>query len=126
QLTVDGLSLAARRCKVYGSKGGRDQEVAIDALAIPALADYLALARPHLARRLTLAGKPDPGWLFLSAAAGTGRNDDGLLSEYAIGQLLTRRWNAAGMRGYFGAHRVRHGLATYMLEAGVSLDTVAL
>ena len=26
QLTVDGLSLAARRCKVYGSKGGRDQE----------------------------------------------------------------------------------------------------
>ena len=79
-----------------------------------------------MARRLTLAGRPDPGWLFLSDAAGTGRNHDGLLSEYAIGQLLTRRWNAAGMPGYFGAHRVRHGLATYMLEAGVSLDTVAL
>lgn len=126
QLTADGLSLAARRCKVYGSKGHRDQEVAIDALAIPALAEYLALARPRLARRLTLAGRPDPGWLFLSDAAGTARNVNGLLSDDAIGEMLTRRWNAAGMPGYFGAHRVRHGLATYMIDAGVSLDTVAL
>lgn len=124
QLTVGGLSLATRRCKVYGSKWRRDQEVAIDALAIPALAEYLALARPRLARRLALASQPDPGWLFLSDAAGTARNADGLLSEDAIAQMLTRRWNSAGLPGHFGAHRLRHGMATFMLEAGISLDTV--
>lgn len=63
--------------------------------------------------------------LFVSDAAGGERNRGGGLSESGIYQAMTRRWRQAGCEGCFGAHRLRHGLATLLVEANVSLAIVS-
>lgn len=119
---------SSRRAPLLGylhAKGDRDRQVKLG-LALPVLARYLGIGRPRQvalgAHRLPGAG---PSALFLSDAVGGARNRSGRLTTNGVYELLTERWHQAGRTGHFGAHRLRHGLATLLVEANVSLAIVA-
>jgi site-specific recombinase XerD len=114
-LDLANLNLRTGLLLIVGSKGDRDREVKFGALALVAVAAYLGTGRPRLvkiaARRMAKAGQKN--------------SLDGRLTANGIYQILSRRWNEAGRKGTFGAHRLRHGLATLLVEANVSLAQVS-
>lgn len=124
-LDLDDVELRTGILTIRGAKGDRDRQVKLG-LALPLLARYLGIGRPRQvelgAHRLPGAG---PSALFLSDAVGGARNRSGRLTTNGVYELLTERWHQAGRTGHFGAHRLRHGLATLLVEANVSLAIVA-
>jgi site-specific recombinase XerD len=132
RLDLESINLRTGEIVIVDSKGDKDRAVKIGELALPALVRYLGIGRPRLVIRgeRRLRGFPAaerPGFtaLFLSEAAGGQRNPGGRLTVNGVYQLLSRRARQAGLRRSFGAHRFRHGLATLLTEANVSVDVIA-
>lgn len=126
KLDVSDVDLRTGLVTIRGSKGDRDRQVKLGEIALPALARYLGTGRSRQVssgshRRARAASKA----LFLSDAAGGGRNPGGRLTSSGVYQLLSRRAEDAGWDVRFGGHRLRHGLATMLVEANVSLAIVS-
>jgi site-specific recombinase XerD len=130
-LELPNLDLHTGRLAIYHSKGDKDREVVLGTDALQAVAAYLGTGRPRQAAAaqwlMARAGRGtfSSTALFLSDHAGRKKSSAGRLTANGIYQLLTRRWNAAGRKGKFGGHRLRHGLATLLVESGVSMGQVA-
>jgi integrase/recombinase XerD len=107
------------------AKGGKTLMIALHEDAGAALAAYLldhgrsALLHHSPAEAGSAA---DPGWLFLSAGAGEPRP----LTMNSLSLMLSRRYRAGGgTLPYFGSHRVRHSVATALVNNGMGLDEVS-
>jgi site-specific recombinase XerD len=131
-LDLVSLDSATGLITILDSKGDKDRQVMVGADGRAAISRYLRQGRPLLVKRAErrlseagFAGTVKLDALFLSEAAGGERNRDGRLTENGVYQLLQNRWQQAGRQGGFGAHRFRHGLATLLTEANVSLDLIA-
>ncbi len=126
-LDVADVDLKSGIVSVRNSKGDRDREVRLGDIALPAVARYLGIGRSRQVDAADGRGRGStPRALFLSDATGSERNSNGRMSSGAIYQMLTRRWQQAGGEGSFGPHRIRHGLATLLVEANVGLALVAI
>ena len=132
RLDLADVDLATAEVTIRNSKGENDRMVKLGELSMRALGRYLRAGRPALvARGRRRAGRkaPEPTALFVSEAIGSTRTHvgrhDGRLTKNGLYLCLQRRWHEAGGTGSFGAHRFRHGLATLLSEANVSLQIVA-
>ena len=90
-------------------KGDKERIVPLGAWAIHALRQYLATARPALAK-----GKSGP-WLFIGAGARR-------LTRERLWQIVNAAGRATGRPA--SPHMMRHSAATHMVERGADLRTV--
>ena len=101
------------------AKGGKTLEVTLHPQAEASLRRYLELGRPSLTGTAAATLAPDE-YLFHSHQ---GRHP---LSMNALSLMLTRRYRAGGgSLPYFGSHRIRHAVATLMVNNGMPLDEVS-
>ncbi len=101
------------------AKGGKTLEVSLHPQAEASLHRYLELGRPSLPGAAAESSGPDE-YLFLS------HHGAHPLSMNALSLMLTRRYRAGGgSLPYFGSHRIRHGVATLMVNNGMPLDEVS-
>jgi site-specific recombinase XerD len=121
RLRVADIDFGRETAAIYDAKGGKDRVVPLGPSA-DAVRRWLAEGRPHTVRS---RGPRATDRLFVSARNGSSRaTKHGGLSPSGVLQLLTRRWHQGGNSGTFGAHRLRHGLATILAEANVNLDQI--
>jgi integrase len=99
---------------VYPPKTGTGRRVHLSALAVAALRKHL---RDRKALRLRLGLPTDPVVLFFDALGG-------YIHARTVREVLAKVAKAAGLPG-FGPHTFRHTIATRLLAAGESLETVA-
>jgi site-specific recombinase XerD len=103
------------------AKGDKTLEIALHADARAAVEEYLVHGRPWLVQAVAEIGQ-DPGFLF-PAGGSRGRAP---LSMNALSLMLTRRYRAGGgTLPYFGSHRVRHAMATLLVNNGMDLESVS-
>ncbi len=117
-LRLEDIDFERSIIRFVRAKGGKTLEVALQRETRGALLAYLERGRPAL-----LGPCPDdPGWLFLSAGAGAPRP----LTANALSLMLRRRYHAGGgTLRTFGAHRIRHGTATLLVNHGMPLEEVS-
>jgi integrase/recombinase XerD len=108
---LDGDSATVR---VRAGKGNSDRVAPAGPRALRWIGEYLTAARPAI-----LAGRPDPGALFLSTQGGRGR-----MSADMITHAVSRARAAAGIAKAGSAHMLRHTAATLMLENGADIRHV--
>ncbi|MCP9002101.1 site-specific integrase [Pseudarthrobacter sp. RMG13] len=108
-LTLDDIDWRAGTLKVTG-KGGRIEGMPLPVDAGAAIVKYLQNERPASSDR----------HLFLQAAA-----PHRPLRSVAISQMVTARAAGAGIGFRVGAHRLRHSVATAVLDRGGSLEEAA-
>ena len=111
-LTLADVNLAGGFVRVRG-KGSKERLVPLGRVAIAAVKDYLASARPPL-----LQGR-EVKTLFPGRA---GRP----LTRQAFFLALKRYARAAGIRHRVYPHALRHSFATHLLEGGADLRSVQL
>jgi integrase/recombinase XerD len=109
-LAPEGLRLDERYLRVVG-KGDRERIVPLTRPSVRAIRRYLQDGRP------ALAGKKDPGTLFLNRRGGR-------LSRMGIWGILHGHARATGMPGDFHPHVLRHSFATHLLEGGADLRVI--
>lgn len=101
------------------AKGGKTLDVTLHPQAEASLRRYLEHGWPSLSGAAVHAMTPDD-YLFLS------HQGPHPLSMNALSLMLTRRYRAGGgSLPYFGSHRIRHGVATLMVNNGMPLDEVS-
>jgi integrase/recombinase XerD len=98
-------------------KGDKERLVPIGRKAIDAVEQYLAQARPKLAR--PSSPPPHNQVLFLTRI---GRR----LSRVGIWKILHDYGIRLGLRGRLTPHKLRHSFATHLLEGGADLRSVQL
>ncbi len=106
-LLLDDIDWRAGELVVHG-KGGRHDRLPLPADVGDAVADYLQRGRPKTTRRE----------VFLRALAPIAGLDRG-----GVGYVVRRACSRAGVAPV-GPHRLRHTLATEMVNAGVSLTEI--
>lgn len=109
-LGLDSIDYSGGAVRVLG-KRGRERIVPLGDLAIAAVKDYLAGARPHFAR-----GRQSP-WLFLNCRGGR-------LSRMGLWKILRQCVALAGIKRRVTPHTLRHSFATHLLEGGADLLSV--
>ena len=110
-LDLADLDLEDRTAMVTG-KGSRQRLIPVGTHAVAAIECYL----PD--RRSVLAGRPDPGAVFLNARAGR-------LSRQGVWGIVRKAARKAGLRETdVSPHVLRHSAATHMVEGGADLRTV--
>lgn len=109
-LKLSGLDLPQGQITVMG-KGSKERSLPIHPKAVQCLRDYLASARPALAKPTS------PDVVFLSSRGNR-------LSEDAIRRLFKKYVQVAGGSASLSPHAMRHTFATHLLEAGADLRTV--
>jgi len=110
QLGVREVQLEVGYLMTMG-KGSKQRIVPLGEAAIDAVRDYLAHARPRLAR------KHDSGHLFLNRL-GKG------LTRQGVWKMMKRRALQAGISKRITPHMLRHSFATHLLENGADLRAV--
>ena len=113
---VAGINLAdidlEDRTALVTGKGNKQRLVPIGVHAVSSIGAYL----PD--RRTLLAGRPDPGAVFLNARAGR-------LSRQGIWGIVRKAARRAGLLDEsVSPHVLRHSAATHMVEGGADLRTV--
>lgn len=122
-LRVEDVALDRAMIRFRRGKGGKTLDVTLHPQAAAAVAGYLESGRPALLS--AMAGRDDApddpdGYLFVS------KHDPRPLSMNALSGMLTRRYHAGGgTLPYFGSHRIRHAVATLMVNNGMPLDEVS-
>ena len=117
-LWLGDVDLGRRMIRFRRAKGSKTLEVALHPDAEAAVAAYLAGGRSSLVGR-----GPDPGYLFLSANR---RHGPAPLKANAVSLMLRRRYRAGGGElATFGSHRIRHAVATLLVNNGMPLDEVS-
>jgi integrase len=118
-LAVNDVDFQRSLIRFRRGKGAKTLELALHPAARSAVARYLE----HGRARLLEPAVPDPGYLFLSANRAPGPHP---LTSNALSLMLTRRYHAGGGSiRCFGSHRIRHGTATLLVNAGMPLDEVS-
>lgn len=113
-LDVDDLDLDEGSVLIRSGKGSKSRRVPLGRAARAATGDYVAVARPELARR---AARPAGGALFLNARGAR-------LSRQGCWKLLKARARAAGLNDRVSPHTLRHSFATHMLDGGADIRVV--
>jgi integrase/recombinase XerD len=122
-LTVGDVDLARDMIRFRRAKGGKTLEVTLHPQAAAAVSRYLERGRSALLG--SACGGDDhhlgaEGFLFVSI------HEPKPLSMNALSGMLTRRYHAGGgSLPYFGSHRIRHAVATLMVNHGMPLDEVS-
>jgi integrase len=102
------------------AKGGKTIELALHQHAAAAIERYLREGRPGLVRGVAGATSSPDDVLFVSV------HEPAPLSMNAFSLMLSRRYRAGGgVLPYFGSHRIRHAVATMMVNNGMPLDEVS-
>jgi len=110
-LDVIDIDLEDRTALVTG-KGNKQRLVPIGVHAVSAIQSYL----PD--RRTTLAGRPDPGAVFLNARGGR-------LSRQGVWGIVRKAAKRAGLPAdSVSPHVLRHSAATHMVQGGADLRSV--
>ena len=110
-LDVIDIDLEDRTALVTG-KGSKQRLVPIGAHAVSAIQSYL----PD--RRTTLAGRPDPGAVFLNVRGGR-------LSRQGVWGIVRKAAKRAGLPAdSVSPHVLRHSAATHMVQGGADLRSV--
>ena len=118
-LRIGEIDFARRLVRFRRAKGGKTLEVALHPQAEATLRQYLEHGRPRLTGAADRSMDAD-GFLFLS------HRGEHPLSMNALSLMLTRRYRVGGgSLPYFGSHRIRHGVATLMVNNGMPLDEVS-
>ena len=100
------------RCAVVTGKGDKQRIVPIGRLAADAIRDY----RP--VRRSLIAGRRDPGRLFVNARGGS-------LTRQGVWQIVRKHARKVHIDDdRISPHVLRHSAATHMVEGGADLRTV--
>lgn len=120
-LRVEDIALDRALIRFRRAKGGKTLDVTLHPQAAVAVTRYLALGRPALLGAIGQDASADPaGYLFVS------KHEPRPLSMNALSGMLTRRYHAGGgTLPYFGSHRIRHAVATLMVNNGMPLDEVS-
>jgi integrase/recombinase XerD len=98
-------------------KGDKERLVPLGRKAIAALEQYLAHARPLLAK--PSSPPPHSQVVFLS-------RDGKRMSRITIWKILHDYGVKVGLRGRLTPHKLRHSFATHLLEGGADLRSVQL
>ena len=110
-LDVIDIDLEDRTALVTG-KGSKQRLVPIGTHAVSAIQSYL----PD--RRTTLAGRPDPGAVFLNVRGGR-------LSRQGVWGIVRKAAKRAGLPAdSVSPHVLRHSAATHMVQGGADLRSV--
>lgn len=121
-LRIEDVALDRAMIRFRRGKGGKTLDVTLHPQAAAAVAGYLEFGRPALLQAMAARNQiPDPdGYLFVS------KHDPRPLSMNALSGMLTRRYHVGGgTLPYFGSHRIRHAVATLMVNNGMPLDEVS-
>ena len=121
-LRVEDVALDRAMIRFRRGKGSKTLDVTLHPQAAAAVAGYLELGRPALLSAMAARDAVlDPEeYLFVS------KHDPRPLSMNALSGMLTRRYHAGGgTLPYFGSHRIRHAVATLMVNNGMPLDEVS-
>lgn len=122
-LKVGDVALDRAMIRFRRAKGGKTLDVTLHPQAAAAVAAYLEIGRPALLGAMGARddAPADPGgYLFVS------KHEPRPLSMNALSGMLTRRYHAGGgTLPYFGSHRIRHAVATLMVNNGMPLDEVS-
>ncbi|HBT95522.1 MAG TPA: integrase [Coriobacteriia bacterium] len=111
-LTVSDVDFARMQVTVMG-KGSKQRSIPLHKLALRTLHEYLALARPELAKASKIATSA-----FFLSTRGTAMSADRMRKMFK-GVLA-----AAGLDENFSPHDLRHSFATDLLEHGADLRSV--
>jgi integrase/recombinase XerD len=95
-------------------KGDKERVVPIAGAAQRALAEYLAVGRPHL-HAAKSRRRPDPSAVFLNRRGGR-------LTRQAIHRMVRAYGGRVGLQLH--PHTLRHSFATHLLEGGADLRTL--
>jgi integrase/recombinase XerD len=118
-LRVGDVDFARGLIRFRRAKGGKTLEVTLHPQADASLRRYLEHGWPYLPGAAGRSMTPDD-FLFVS------HQGPHPLSMNALSLMLTRRYRAGGgSLPYFGSHRIRHGVATLMVNNGMPLDEVS-
>jgi site-specific recombinase XerD len=133
QLTIPAIDFEKGELFIEDGKGDKDRHAFIRAKAAEHVRAHNDRGRIPLLERMPRRHGPVPAGaatgsnllatdiLFLSSR---GRKGEIGLMPSGVLQILTRRYRAAGgTLSSFGPHRLRHGMATYMAEHGVDLES---
>ena len=115
-LRLEDLHLDSAFVQLEG-KGDKARTVPIGHYAILALAEYMRVERPKLARGQVCE------YVFLSQATGPNRQDMGL-KRCMIWHILKRYAKRAGLTDKVTVHTLRHSYATHMLKNGADLRVI--
>jgi integrase/recombinase XerD len=115
-LAVIDVDLEAEVVYVRSGKGGKGRVVPLTRTACACLARYLEKTRPAL-----LAGQGSAR-LFVSPVNHPG--EDCCLGEHALGNIVTRYAQAAGVKKKVTPHLWRHTCATHLLKNNANLRHV--
>ncbi len=107
-LTLTDFDPAAGTLSVRGGKGDKDRVVPLGPIASAVLGDYIAQARPRLAKRTGVLG------LFVTRNGWS-------LDTLAVINVVRRAAAAAGIKKPIRPHRLRHACATHMLKGGADI-----
>ena len=111
-LDLEDLDLEGRTLTVRMGKGYKDRVVPVGTIAARFLETYLNGIRPVLLRNAP-DGQPLPA-VFISTR---GRR----LSRNALGELVVKYAQAAGITGRVTPHTLRHTCATHMIRNGANV-----
>lgn len=111
ELKLDDLSFTRLTVKIQKGKGRRQRMVPLGERAAFWIERYLALSRPQL------LVEPDERWLYIGIRGGPLHRD-------ALGSLVRKRLDEAGMKAPGSCHLFRHTAATLMLENGADVRFV--
>ncbi len=109
-LVPEALRLREGFVRVVG-KGDKERAVPLTEISRRALRRWLEEGREEL------AGRRDPGTVFLNRRGGR-------LSRMGLWRILRRYAGAAGLPGDVHPHMLRHSFATHLLEGGADLRVV--
>ena len=123
-LTMDQVDLDRGLVRAFG-KGSKERLVPMGEVAVDAVRDYLASARPHLAKERA----PVRAFALPRGAPRTPRevflNKDGRrMSRQGFWKILRRYALQAGLPPKISPHKLRHSFATHLLERGADLRSV--
>ena len=114
-LDVDDVDLEGRAVLVRMGKGSKSRRVPMGRAAAKAVGDYIAVARPELAKKAKQA--TTRGALFLNARGGR-------LSRQGCWKVLKGYARSAGLEDEVSPHTLRHSFATHMLDGGADIRVV--
>jgi integrase/recombinase XerD len=110
-LDIDDIDSAEGSVLLKG-KGSKQRIVPVGSVAVAALADYLASARPQL-----VSAKTPTAAVFLNSRGGR-------LSRQSAWTVLVKAAERAGVTAEVSPHTLRHSFATHLLDGGADVRVV--
>ena len=116
-LDLDDIDVDDGTLLVRAGKGNKSRVLPVGRAARKAVADYLTVTRPELAKKGSKQPRVDRAALFLNARGGR-------LSRQGCWKILKGYARTGGMEQKVSPHTLRHSFATHMLDAGADIRAV--